>query len=287
MTEEPRKERGNNGTVSPELATGWTAPGKAFKAVGHLVVEDLEVRYGEFRALVDVSLVVQSGSITGRIGPNGSGKSTLLNAVTGIQPVASGRIELDGVDLGELAAYRRARLGVARTFQTLRLFNSLSVIDNVTLGGHRLTRAPLVESVLRTPRSRKEAREQERRAKELMSVFGTRLLPRVSHLVSSLSYANRRRVEISRALMAEPSLLLLDEPMAGMNPNETWELAEQLPELQEAYAGSVLLIEHKMDVIAALCPHIYVLDHGTVLAEGDAESVQSHPEVVEAFLGVE
>jgi ABC-type branched-subunit amino acid transport system ATPase component len=253
---------------------------------GHLVVENLTVSYGAFRALNGVSVEVPPGSITGVIGPNGSGKTTLINAITGTQ-AANGSIRLDDQVLDRRPVPLRARLGVARTFQAIRLFESMSIIDNIMLGAHRQMRAGLFESVLRTPRSRREIAEQHTRAEELMSVFGTRLLPRKQHLAANLSYANRRRVEICRALMAAPVLLLLDEPMAGMNPHETQELSEQLPILQQLVPTSILLVEHKMDVINALCSHVYVLDHGVCLTQGDPRTVQSDPAVVEAYLGVE
>jgi len=254
---------------------------------GHLVVDKLVVNYGAFCALSGVSLEVAPGSVTGLIGPNGSGKTTLINALTGIQPAASGELLLDSRSMSKATTPQRAKLGVARTFQTIRLFGSMSVMDNVMLGAHRLMSSGLVEAALHTPRSRREIAAHRQRAEELLSVFGTRLLPRANDPALSLSYANRRRVEICRAFMSAPKLLLLDEPMAGMNPNETLELAEQLPLLQQLYPASILLIEHKMHVISALCSHVYVLDHGVCLAEGDPATVQSDPAVEEAFLGVE
>jgi branched-chain amino acid transport system permease protein len=253
----------------------------------HFEIRDLQVKYGEFCALAGVSLDVPPGSVIGLVGPNGSGKTTLINAIMGLQPVAAGGLTLDGRSISSASVPERARIGIARTFQANRLFGSMSVIDNALLGGHRLTRTSLVEAVLCTPRSRRENRTLRGRAEQLFGVFGSRLLPRVNDPAISLSYANRRRLEICRAFMADPVLLMLDEPMAGMNPNETWELAEQLPQLQLLCPTSILLIEHKMEVMTALCSHMYALDHGVCIADGDPTAVQQHPAVAEAFFGVE
>lgn len=254
---------------------------------GHLDARDVQVSYDGLRALNRVNLEVRRGGITGLIGPNGSGKTTFLNVASGAQAAEHGSIHLDGDRIDHLPAHRRARAGVARTFQTIRLFETLSVLDNVMLGATRLFGSGLLASVLRTPGFRREWRERRERAQETLAVFGDRLLPRLDHQVATLSYANRRRVEIGRALMLEPRILLLDEPTAGMNPHETWELAEQIPQLMGMFSCSVLLVEHKMDVITHLCERVYVLDHGECLAEGDPRSLQKDPAVAEAFLGVE
>jgi branched-chain amino acid transport system permease protein len=254
---------------------------------GHLNAKEIRVHFGALRALDGVSIEVKPGTITGLIGPNGSGKTTLLNVISGLQFANGGEILLEGKPLTGLTAAARGHSGIARTFQTIRLFDTLSVLDNVVLGAHRLMKTSLIAAALHLPKARREFQEQCERAEEMLDVFGDRLLPRLDHPVATLSYANRRRVEISRALMSAPNVLLLDEPMAGMNPNETWELAEQIPELMHRFAGSVLLIEHKIDVITELCSHVFVLDHGVCLTGGTPDEIQSHPAVVEAFLGVE
>jgi ABC-type branched-subunit amino acid transport system ATPase component len=252
-----------------------------------LSVQAVRVSYGGLVALDDVSLDIERGDVVGLIGPNGSGKTTLLNSISGAQQVDSGRILVEGTLIDGRRAYQRARCGVARTFQTLRLFDSLSVIDNIVLGAHRQYRHTLFESCLHTPRARRERREQRDRAIDLVAVFGTRLLPRLDQQVTTLSYANRRRVEISRAFMAEPRLLLLDEPAAGMNPAETEELAEHLELLAKRSGCTMLIVEHKLEFIESLCSSVFVLDHGVQLAHGRSKDIRADPRVREAFLGVE
>ncbi len=252
-----------------------------------LSVQAVRVSYGGLLALDGVSLDIARGDVVGLIGPNGSGKTTLLNAISGAQQVDSGHILVEGTRVDNMRAYQRARGGVARTFQTLRLFDSLSVIDNIVLGAHRRHRDTLFESCLHTPRARRERRQHRDRAIDLVGVFGTRLLPRLNQQVTTLSYANRRRVEISRAFMAEPRLLLLDEPAAGMNPAETEELAEHLQALARRSGCTMLIVEHKLEFIESLCSSVFVLDHGVRLAHGHSHDVRADPRVREAFLGVE
>jgi branched-chain amino acid transport system permease protein len=253
---------------------------------GSLRLEGATVRYGGLTALDHIDITVEPGHITGVIGPNGSGKSTAINVIAGITPLADGRIIFEGRDIGKLSVPARADLGIARTFQAIRLFDSMNVIENVMLGATRRFDATLFGSVLRTPASRRLDAQFRKQALSILELFGNRLVPRLTHPVGTLSYANRRRVEIARALMLEPSLVLLDEPMAGMNPHESWQLAQQLPELL-AFKCSALLVEHKMDIVSALCPEVYVLDHGVTLAHGRPQDVVKDPAVEEAFLGVE
>ncbi len=249
-----------------------------------LAVRGVTVRFGGLVALNKVDLTVPAGGVVAVIGPNGSGKSTLFNVITGLASAHSGSIKFHGVELLGLAPHRVLRAGVARTFQNIRLFPNLTVLENVLVGQHaRLGTGPL-GAVLRLPRARREERAARAWALDIIDLFGNRLTPRVAQAVGGLSYANRRRVEIARALASRPKILLLDEPTAGMNPAETLELAEQLRSLH-ALGLTILLIEHKLDVVTQLADTVVVLDHGDKIAEGRPEAVRRDEEVLRAYLG--
>ena len=249
-----------------------------------LEVRDVTVRFGGLVALNSISITVPEGGVLAVIGPNGSGKSTLFNVITGLTPAASGSIKFGGTELIGLSPDRILKTGAARTFQNIRLFNNLSVMDNVLVGAHSRLRSGPVRSVLRLPVTRREEREAKDRVMEILSLFGNRLVPRVDQPVSALSYANRRRVEIARALASGPRLLMLDEPTAGMNPAETMELAEQLKQLH-TLGLSILVIEHKLDVVVRLADTVVVLDHGEKLTEGLPDEVRRNEAVLDAYLG--
>jgi branched-chain amino acid transport system permease protein len=253
---------------------------------GHtgLEVKGLTVRYGGLVALNAVDLSVPTGGVIAVIGPNGSGKSTLFNVITGLTPADGGAIRFDGRDLLGLPPHEILRLGVARTFQNIRLFTNLTVLDNVLIGQHaRLKTGPLA-AVFRPPSTRREEVAAREWALEILSVFGNRLMPRLTQTVGHLSYANRRRVEIARAIASRPKILLLDEPTAGMNPAETLELAEQIKSLH-GLGLTILLIEHKLDVVTRLADKVVVLDHGEKIAEGTPDEVRRNEEVLRAYLG--
>ncbi len=249
-----------------------------------LEVKDVTVRFGGLVALNGLNLTVPEGGVMAVIGPNGSGKSTLFNVITGLTPAASGAIRFAGRDVTGLSPDRVLAAGAARTFQNIRLFTNLSVMDNVLVGAHHRLRSGPVRSILRLPMTRREERDARDRVMEILSLFGNRLVPRVDQPVSALSYANRRRVEIARALASGPRLLMLDEPTAGMNPAETMELAEQLKQLH-TLGLTILVIEHKLDVVVRLADTVVVLDHGEKLTEGLPDEVRRNEAVLDAYLG--
>lgn len=258
----------------------------ATTAAEALSVRRLTLNYGGVKALGGVDLSLPLGTIVGLIGPNGSGKSSFINVVSGAyRGRYGGEVEILGQSVRGRRAYQRADMGLARIFQGIRLFDTLTVEENIMLGHHSRYRSGYLGSVVRSPLARREERNVRELAHEIMGIFGERLLPRRHQQVLSLSYANRRRTEIARALMCDPRLLLLDEPMAGMNPHETEELTDQLLTLNRSTGLSMLLVEHKLSVIGELCEDVYVLDSGEVIAHGSAQAVQEDEKVVEAFLG--
>jgi branched-chain amino acid transport system ATP-binding protein len=251
-----------------------------------LEVEGVSLSFGGLACLSDLDLVVGEGEIVSVIGPNGAGKTSLFNVVTGVYPPDRGRIMLEGSSLLGLEPHQIARRGVARTFQTLRLFLNMTVKENVMAAAYGHTKAGVLRSVLRTPGMRREEREIERLAEERLGFFGDRLVGyRWRQPAYSLSYANRRRLEIARATAAQPKLLLLDEPAAGMNPVETHEITELIARLREEGGYTILVIEHDMHVVEGISDRVVALDHGVKIAEGSFDEVATNPRVVEAYLG--
>jgi branched-chain amino acid transport system ATP-binding protein len=250
-------------------------------------LKDVTKSFGGLRVVDGLSLAVDEGEVVSLIGPNGAGKTTVFNLVTGIYAPDQGEIRFDGADIAGLAPHRITKLGIARTFQTLRLFLNMSVKENVMASAYGHTRATVFESMLRLPRARREERETARMAEEKLAFFGQRLVGyRWDQPAYSLSYANRRRLEIARAMGANPRLLLLDEPAAGMNPAETHEITELIGRLRTDAGYTILVIEHDMHVVEGISDRVVALDHGVKIAEGSFEQVATNELVVEAYLGL-
>jgi branched-chain amino acid transport system ATP-binding protein len=250
-------------------------------------LKDVTKSFGGLRVVDGLNLAVDEGEVVSLIGPNGAGKTTVFNLVTGIYAPDEGEIRFDGADIAGLAPHTITKLGIARTFQTLRLFLNMSVKENVMASAYGHTKATVFESMLRLPRARREERETARMAEEKLAFFGQRLVGyRWDQPAYSLSYANRRRLEIARAMGANPRLLLLDEPAAGMNPAETHEITELIGRLRTDAGYTILVIEHDMHVVEGISDRVVALDHGVKIAEGSFEQVATNELVVEAYLGL-
>jgi branched-chain amino acid transport system ATP-binding protein len=251
-----------------------------------LELRDLSLSFGGLRVLDGLDVLVGEHEIVSLIGPNGAGKTTVFNVITGVYRPDSGDILLDGESLVGLAPHRITNRGVARTFQTLRLFLNMTVKENVMASQYGRTHSSILESMLRLPRARREEREIESFAEDKLAFFGERLMGyRWTQPAYSLSYANRRRLEIARATATRPRILLLDEPAAGMNPVETHEITELIGKLRDEGGYTILLIEHDMHVIEGISDRVVALDHGVKIAEGSFDAVATDPRVVEAYLG--
>jgi branched-chain amino acid transport system ATP-binding protein len=251
-----------------------------------LELKGLSLSFGGLRALHNLDLTVDQDEIVSVIGPNGAGKTTLFNLITGVYSPTAGDVTFEGHSIAGRRPDRITRLGIARTFQSLRLFLNMTVIENVMASTYGRTRATPAEQILRLPRARREEREVRDLAEHALSFFGQRLAGyRWEQPAYSLSYANRRRLEIARALATKPKLLLLDEPAAGMNPNETHEVTRLIGRLRDELGVGILVIEHDMHVVAGASDRVVALDYGQKIAEGSFDEVANHPAVIEAYLG--
>ena len=243
----------------------------------------LGIDFGGLRAVDDFNLTIGRTEIAGLIGPNGAGKTTVFNLLTKVYQPTRGTILLDGIDTAGKTTTQINRMGIARTFQNIRLFSDLSVEDNVKVGLHNQERYSALTGVLRLPKYWRQEKAAHERALELLSLFEMQDL--ADHKAGSLPYGAQRRLEIVRALATNPSLLLLDEPAAGMNPSETAELMENIVKIRDTFQIAILLIEHDMNLVMGICEGICVLNFGRVIAKGTSEEIQASPAVIEAYLG--
>ena len=248
-----------------------------------LDVKNLSISFGGLKAVDDFSITIEKGQLYGLIGPNGAGKTTIFNLLTGVYKPDGGRILLDGKDITGHKAIQINQAGIARTFQNIRLFKELSVLDNVKVGLHNHHKYSTLSGILRLPSYYKVEKEMDERAMELLKVFD--LDKEFDYKASNLPYGKQRKLEIARALATEPKLLLLDEPAAGMNPNETAELMKTIRFVRDHFDMTVLLIEHDMKLVSGICERLTVLNFGHKLAEGPTSEVLSNPEVIKAYLG--
>lgn len=251
-----------------------------------LEIRDLSKSFGGVHAIDALDLDVKSGQILSVIGPNGAGKTTLFNLVTGMIPTEEGDILFDEENIARMAPSHILQLGIARTFQTVRLFSEMTVRENVMVARHCRTRSGMLSAIFRTPRFRREEDATRARAEEALGFFGNRLIGyRFDQPAISLSYANRRRLEIARAMATDPKLILLDEPTAGMNPRETRELTTLIGRLRDEKGFTIVVIEHDMQVVRGVSDRVAVLDYGKKIAEGTYDEVAQNERVIEAYLG--
>ena len=280
MTE--KKNRHQQTPMVP-YPSGAIVPERDLHSMPVLETRHLGIEFGGLKAVDDFNLTIGKTEIAGLIGPNGAGKTTVFNLLTKVYQPTHGTMMLEGRDMGNMTTVDVNKAGIARTFQNIRLFDKMTVEENVRIGLHNQIKYDMFTGILRLPRYWKQEKRQHERALELLSIFGMQDL--ADEVSGSLPYGAQRRLEIVRALATEPKLLLLDEPAAGMNPHETEELMENIAKIRDQFQIAILLIEHDMSLVMGVCEGICVLNFGRIIAKGTADEIQANPAVIEAYLG--
>ena len=278
---EVKKHRANTKMVP--VPSHSIVPERDVNEIPVLETRHLGIEFGGLKAVDDFNLTIGKTEIAGLIGPNGAGKTTMFNLLTKVYEPTSGAVLVNGQDLHGMSIVQASRLGIARTFQNIRLFDKMTVEENVRIGLHNQIRYDMFSGILRLPRYWKQEKRQHERAMELLDIFGMQDL--ADEVSGSLPYGAQRRLEIVRALATDPKLLLLDEPAAGMNPHETEELMENIAKIRNRFGIAILLIEHDMSLVMGVCDGICVLNFGRIIAKGTADEIQANPAVIEAYLG--
>ena len=263
--------------------SGAIVPERDLHSMPVLETRHLGIEFGGLKAVEDFNLTIGKTEIAGLIGPNGAGKTTVFNLLTKVYQPTHGTMMLEGRDMSNMTTVDVNKAGIARTFQNIRLFDKMTVEENVRIGLHNRIKYDMFTGILRLPRYWKQEKRQHERAMELLDIFGMQDL--ADEVSGSLPYGAQRRLEIVRALATEPKLLLLDEPAAGMNPHETEELMENIAKIRDRFGIAILLIEHDMSLVMGVCEGICVLNFGRIIAKGTADEIQANPDVIEAYLG--